>query len=126
MFTFAEPRRVRRFSLTPMIDVVFLLLVFFMLASRFSNDMSLPLGPTVGSGLYQGPPRLIDVAPDAIKLNGVEYSLKTLHEALGKLMASPSDLIFVRPLGKTDVQRLVTVLDHLRDSGFSQLILMQN
>jgi biopolymer transport protein ExbD len=109
-----------------MIDVVFLLLVFFMLASRFNNDMSLPLDKTVGSGLYQGPPRLIDVAPDAIKLNGVEYSLKTLYEALGKLMASPSDLIFVRPLGKTDVQRLVTVLDHLRDSGFSQLILMQN
>ena len=35
MFTFEEPHKVRRPSLTPMIDVVFLLLVFFMLAARF-------------------------------------------------------------------------------------------
>lgn len=36
-FRLGAPRRTRRPSLTPMIDAVFLLLVFFMLASRFGG-----------------------------------------------------------------------------------------
>ncbi|MEO0362761.1 MAG: biopolymer transporter ExbD, partial [Pseudomonadota bacterium] len=32
----------RRPSLTPMIDVVFLLLVFFMLAARFGVELAMP------------------------------------------------------------------------------------
>ena len=43
MFAFASHRPRRKPSLTPMIDVVFLLLVFFMLASRFGQDNILPL-----------------------------------------------------------------------------------
>ncbi|MFC6760360.1 ExbD/TolR family protein [Sulfitobacter porphyrae] len=43
MFSFAIARPRRRPGLTPMIDVVFLLLVFFMLASRFGQDRALPL-----------------------------------------------------------------------------------
>ncbi|WP_296645235.1 ExbD/TolR family protein, partial [Roseinatronobacter sp.] len=43
MFAFEDTRPTRKPSLTPMIDVVFLLLVFFMLASRFGHDMHLPL-----------------------------------------------------------------------------------
>ena len=38
MFHFAPARRSRKPSLTPMIDVVFLLLVFFMLAARFGRQ----------------------------------------------------------------------------------------
>ncbi len=44
MFSFAPPRPSRRRpNLTPMIDVVFLLLVFFMLASQFGRPQALPL-----------------------------------------------------------------------------------
>ncbi|MEM8656825.1 MAG: biopolymer transporter ExbD, partial [Pseudomonadota bacterium] len=40
-FDLGPPPPSRRPSLTPMIDVVFLLLVFFMLAARFGQDMAL-------------------------------------------------------------------------------------
>lgn len=48
-----------------MIDVVFLLLVFFMLAARFGMDTTLSLA-TVPTGVstYNGAPRLIEVAPN--------------------------------------------------------------
>ena len=42
MFSFAVSRPRRRPSLTPMIDVVFLLLIFFMLAARFGMEGALP------------------------------------------------------------------------------------
>ena len=52
MFDFATQSRRRTPSLTPMIDVVFLLLVFFMLASRFGVDMEIPLN-LAGQGAEQ-------------------------------------------------------------------------
>lgn len=124
MFSFAEPSRGRRLNLTAMIDVVFLLLVFFMLASRFDNDMSLPLGSEVGTSSLPGPPRLIDITPTSVKVNGMTFTLQTLPKALYPLKRTPSDLVIVRSIGETDVQRLVTVLDALRDEGLSQLVLM--
>jgi len=48
-------RKRRKPSLTPLIDVVFLLLVFFMLASRFDVEGSLPL--VVRAGNAQAAPR---------------------------------------------------------------------
>lgn len=48
MFTLGSPRPRRRPSLTPMIDVVFLMLIFFMLASRFGQETTLPLGAAGG------------------------------------------------------------------------------
>ena len=75
MFDLAPPRPRRRISLTPMIDVVFLLLVFFMLAARFGQDLQIPLSLGQGSGTWQGPPRLLDIRPDGLMLNGVSGSL---------------------------------------------------
>jgi biopolymer transport protein ExbD len=64
-FRLGAPRRTRRPSLTPMIDAVFLLLVFFMLASRFGRAGAVALvGAGDGAGApWSGPPRLAEVAP---------------------------------------------------------------
>ena len=63
MMQFGPPRHSRRPSLTPMIDVVFLLLVFFMLAARFGHDLSLPMATGGGGDAYDGPPRLVVIGP---------------------------------------------------------------
>ena len=74
--TAAAPRR-RRIGLTPMIDVVFLLLVFFMLASRFGVEGAVPISAAgSGGGGYEGAPRLVEARPDGFRLNGV-----ALHSA---------------------------------------------
>ena len=56
MFIIDSPRSRRKPSLTPMIDVVFLLLVFFMLASRFGSDALVPLSLGGSGDTYSGPP----------------------------------------------------------------------
>ncbi len=123
MFAFGPIRPTRRPSLTPMIDVVFLLLVFFMLAARFGTDFALPL-QTAGSGTaYSGPPRLVDIDADGLALNGVAVS--NLVAALAPLMSAPDDAVLLRARGEATVQDLVRTLDDLRAAGLTQLVVVE-
>lgn len=121
------PRRARRMSLTPMIDVVFLLLIFFMLASRFGMDAVLPIqgAATGGGGDWQGPPRLVDIAPDGLALNGGPVAPEVLADAVAALMPDADAPVILRPRDGADLQRLVAVMDLLRAGGVGTLILVE-
>lgn len=133
MMSFGEDRPRRRPSLTPMIDVVFLLLVFFMLASRFGQETVLELAIAGGPGAaWQGPPRLVEVGAETaqgtasgmVALNGVPVALADLPAALAPLMQAPSDPVVVRAR-KGAVQDLVSVLAGLRAAGLGNLVLVE-
>jgi biopolymer transport protein ExbD len=125
MFDFDEPRPRRRPNLTPMIDVVFLLLIFFMLASRFGIDMFLPLGVAGQGSGYSGPPRLVDIGPATLALNGVTLSDNALAAAIAPLTESPDDTIILRARDDADLQRLIEVMDLLKTAGFGHLVLLE-
>lgn len=127
-FDFGPRRHPRRMSLTPMIDVVFLLLIFFMLASRFGMDGALPIagGAAGGTGSeWQGVPRLIDIAPGGVALNGVAMSEADLFQALAPLMPEEDAPVILRAQDQADLQRLVAVMDALRAQGFTNLVLIE-
>lgn len=121
----SAPRRSRRPSLTPMIDVVFLLLVFFMLASRFGAEGAIPISGATGTdGSYNGPPRLVDVLPDRVLLNGSDIRELTLVTQLERLMQSPEDTVVLRARGGADVQRVVDVMQNLAAAGYPSLVVV--
>lgn len=126
MFEIAPPKRRRRPDLTPMIDVVFLLLVFFMLASRFSTDLALPLLTSGGAQTaWEGPLRLVDIgAGGTVALNGSTMPKGDLVAQLGMLMAHPDDPIALRGRAAT-TQDIVTTMEHLRAAGFRRLVLVE-
>lgn len=124
MFAFSAPRPQRRPSLTPMIDVVFLLLVFFMLAARFGITDAVPLSQA-GAAAYEGPPRLVTVGVATLALNGVPLDEATLLGDLGRLAASPDDAVVLRAAEGVDLQRLVDVIGLLRAAGFSRLVVVE-
>jgi len=107
-----------------MIDVVFLLLVFFMLASRFGTDfaLALPLASSTGDD-YRGQPRLVEVLPEGVRLNGA--STDDLAAALAPLMTAPDDMIILRGGEGATVQRIVTVAEHLQSVGYNALVLVE-
>ncbi len=124
-FLSTTPRVRRKPSLTPMIDVVFLLLVFFMLASRFGVDQVLPL-PLASAGQgYEGPPRLIDILPGALKVNGQDTAPEALAAAIADLTRTPQDTIILRGAEGADLQRVVDVAAGLRTAGFTNLVLVE-
>lgn len=117
---FHRPRR--RMNLTPMIDVVFLLLVFFMMVSRFGGQQGMDLALAgQGGAAWVGPPRLVDIAPQGVALNGVE--VVDLAAALAPLMQSPTDPVVLRATDGADVQAVVTVMRGLRQAGIGNLVL---
>ena len=110
--------RRRRPSLTPMIDVVFLLLIFFMLVARFGVDkvidINLPSAPGQSSQ-YEGAPRLVEIkSGNIVSLNGAQISLDQLSSKLSQLMPSPNALIIVRSSAEANTQDLLDVLLYLK------------
>lgn len=126
-FDLGPRRRPRRMSMTPMIDVVFLLLIFFMLASRFGMDAVLPIaGGSEGAGSdWQGAPRLLDIAPAELRLNGGPVTPDALPAALAALLPDPAAAVILRPREGADLQRLVDVMDRLTAAGLTNLILIE-
>ncbi|MEH6786112.1 MAG: biopolymer transporter ExbD [Paracoccus sp. (in: a-proteobacteria)] len=126
-FDFGPRRHPRRMSLTPMIDVVFLLLIFFMLSSRFGMDTVLPIAGGAGGSesAWQGAPRLVRIGADDLALNGVAIAAADLAAALAPLMPQDGGAVILRPAPGADLQRVVSVMDLLRDAGFDDLILVE-
>ena len=110
--------RRRRPSLTPMIDVVFLLLIFFMLVARFGVDkvIDINLPSALGNNSqYEGAPRLVEIkSGNIVSLNGTQISLDQLSSKLSQLMPSPNALIIVRNSAEANTQDLLDVLLYLK------------
>lgn len=125
MSAFGPRRRARRPSLTPMIDVVFLLLVFFMLASRFGSDQAIPLQLAGSGGSYSGPPRVVDVLPEGLRLNGAMVRPEALPDSLSNLMSAPTDTVILRAQDEAALQRIVDVMQTLSGLGMTNLVLVE-
>lgn len=116
-------QRIRRGqNLTPMVDVVFLLLFFFMLASRFGQDLAVPLTLAGGAGDWSGPPRLVEVAAGGITtVNGNPVSPDELIAALDSLMTNRNEPVVIAGRGGATVGELVGLMTTLNAAGFSHL-----
>ena len=121
--------RRRRPSLTPMIDVVFLLLIFFMLVARFGVDkvIDINLPSALGhNSQYQGAPRLVEIkSGNIVSLNGSEIPLDQLSNNLRELMPSPNALIILRSSAEANTQDLLDVLLCLKSEKITNVSVLE-
>lgn len=103
-------RQRRRLSLTSLIDVIFLLLLFFMLSSTFSEFSEVPL-PLGGTGLVasDGAPLFLRISDADLNLNGRSVEIENLPDALGASKENPVHVI-VSTTTDASSQQLVDVL----------------
>lgn len=122
----SSPRRRRPLvSLTPLIDVVFILLVFFMLATNFADWRSLTLSAsaatTGGSASSTSDATIVGIGVDgAVTLDGEPVALQALSV---RLSVRRDDRILVRPEDDTPLQHIVSVLDLLEVAGIDNATL---
>jgi len=124
-------RRHRRESLsmdlTPLIDMVFLLLVFFLVTSVFKKDelallMKLPQSEQGGASQKKIEDLTIELTGESLALNGEKISLDKLPETLtGK---ASTTLVNLRVDGEVKYQRLVRVLDILQEKKLENISLI--
>ena len=115
-------------NLTPMIDVVFLLVIFFMVGSKFGEAESrIKVDvPSVGDmrSMTRGPDEMIvSIELDgAIKLDGVSMTIEQLTESLRVHHESYPELkVAVRGEARGSLQQTVEVLHAVRRSGVTQI-----
>ena len=102
--------RARRISMTSLIDVIFLLLLFFMLSSTFTRFGEVPLsGAGMGEGRSTEAPVFIRLGAEDLLLNGTSVSVGELPDRLGQLEGARTVLV-ATSRGDVTSQRLVDLL----------------
>lgn len=112
----ARPRRRRnRLSMTSLIDVIFLLLLFFMLTSTFSKFSEIELtAATSGAGATaDAKPYFMQLGADSLRLNGKALTLTNLT---GSVLADAKDgtPLLISLADAVESQRLADLLIALR------------
>lgn len=121
---------VRLVRLTPLIDIVFILLVFFMLASSFMDWRSIALGTpsaqsAAGSSM-EGAMLLRVHEGGQVDLSGRRMSVEELGAALSTdLQQDPDRRILVRPMNQVPLQQTVRVLDEISAAGGRNIALSE-
>ena len=110
--------RRRRISMTPLVDIIFLLLLFFMLSSTFTTFGYLELGAPAGTGGSGGVPNaFVAVDETGIRVNGARVALEDLAEEARKLSETGAETVLVLPRSRASTQQLVDVMDALKKAS---------
>ena len=113
-------------NLTPLIDIVFLLLVFFMLTSHFIEDQSIDINlPQARSGSEALAKEFVEVIVDPqgeLLVNSRKVQLERLEETLKGALHAPG-VRFVRLRGDHEARLglVVAVIDAARSAGAESL-----
>lgn len=123
----ARSRPQRRLGLTPLIDVVFLLLIFFMLASTLTGERTLGLevaGASRAADTEAEPLRVLLSADGQVSLAGAPVALARLTSALREALAvDAGHAVRVVPDPDASLQRIVDVLERTEAAGAAHVTL---
>lgn len=115
-----------RLSMTSLIDVIFLLLLFFMLTSTFSRFGEIPItlgGAGTAGETSQAAPLFVRVTEDGPTLNGTALSAEELAEAIHGEADDPQVLVSLAETAHA--QALADTLHALRSLPDAQIVVLQ-
>ena len=120
----------RRLSLTPIIDVVFLLLLFFMLASTFTRFANVEIGlagKVIATSTENQPPIvLISVKKGAAySVNGRPVDLQGIQAALSEAATDGKARIIVRPAEDALAEDIIRAVEQSRATRLGPVIMMK-
>lgn len=116
-------------DLTPIIDVVFILLIFFLVTSVFKKEelaLMLDLPKANAKELAIKKEQIfIELSVDKLAIKGIEVSFESLEDNL-KAIENKNDAVIVRIDKKVPYERVVKVLDLLQKYSLNNLALVTN
>ena len=116
-------------DLTPVIDVVFILLIFFIVTSVFKKEelallLDLPTSNAKEMEVKEGQ-IFIELGKDKLVIKGIEVSFDSLEDNL-KAIKNRNNPVIVRIDKKVEYERVVKVLDLLQKYSLVNLALVTN
>lgn len=120
-------------NLTPLIDVVFLLLIFFMVTTTFDRETQLKIELPQASGEQKKADQVIEVSIDSqsrffinqqeVVNSGLETVKKAIKQAAGDKQSPP---LLISADGQATHQSVITVLDAASQLGFVNITFAAN
>lgn len=117
-------RRRPAIGLTPLIDVVFILLIFFMLASSFLDWRDIDLAPPTGASADASMEGafLVEIRTEDVRFAGEPVPLAALAGELARATREDeSRRVFLLPAQGVALQRAVSVLETLTSAGVQNI-----
>ncbi|HOV04483.1 MAG TPA: biopolymer transporter ExbD [Kaistiaceae bacterium] len=122
-------KRSRSISLTPLIDVVFLLLVFFMLASTFLkySGLDLAAAKTGATATAHGTVIVLKVLGEGrLELDGAETPADGLEAALAAAATGADDAtVAIQPGEAATVQDIATAVETARRAPVASVVVVR-
>lgn len=118
-----QPRPKLVLSLTPLIDVVFILLIFFMLASQFVDWRQIKLTPQgqFSEAVSEEQTLSLGLRNDGSFVLG-DQAVEGLQPAIAALVSHGKDrTVFIEPQETVEIQRVIDVIEALNASGFTKV-----
>lgn len=112
-------RRGRRLSLTSLIDVIFLLLLFFMLSSTFTkfSEVEITGGSSGFNTSSSRPDIMINLTEAGWRINGVQISNENSELELLRLFTSGAKSAVILIRDEVSSQMLVSAVETVRKTG---------
>ncbi|MCF6334309.1 MAG: biopolymer transporter ExbD [Spirochaetales bacterium] len=135
------PRRVQRgISLTPLVDVIFLLLIFFMLTSQIAPFSLISFAGTKAENKQVkqlAVPRetptelaslgtLITVLKGGISVNGRRTAHADIDRAMAEMRKNGISAAIISPRSTASVQDLITVLEAVKRASFKSITIRKS
>lgn len=129
MITLQRRRSSAKLSLTPLIDVVFILLIFFMLESDFLRPYVMELAQQGGGArnvTTKNTPILIELHSDqSIWINKASYRLEDIENTIFEMNPADDSPVVVASDPGVPLQTAVTVIDILQRRGLANIALTE-
>ena len=126
MFSDDQSRRRVSLDISPLLDVVFLLLIFFLVTTTFMPDASMELELPESTTATQSEvvPTMVTVGEDGgVQIDGDSVSIQELERAVAALLPEEREKITVRADARVDYGVIVRIIDALRNAAVDALSL---
>lgn len=115
-------------SVVPLVNVVFLLLVFFMLVGQITSPEPLEVDPPVseiGTEETPGTAKVLLTRDGRVAVDGVVLAEADLTGRVADMLADrPATTFQIKADADTDAVRLIRIMERLRSGGVEKLTLL--
>jgi len=129
MILLKKQKKNTEINVAPLIDIVFLLLIFFMLTSEFTDFKTIDMiSPNKSNTTIQKSelPIVINLSANGtIEIDNVNVDLMDLSSTVkDKLMNSKNDKVIISTLNETKINLLINIVDAIRSLGIDNIALI--
>ncbi len=125
-----KKREELQLNLTPLIDVVFLLLIFFMVSTSFKKESKISLDlPEANGEVAEQLPEVIEISINKdgeVFVNGqglINRQLETIKDAITQVANDPATPLVINADAQAPYQSVISVMDAAGQVGFNNLTL---